>query len=214
MAERRVTRRRILKTAAVMGVIGAVSSPGVALADDDDGRRYRWDIHVALGCGDQTAAKANAKARDGSRISVSGSGTFRDTKKCNSSVTGGGTWSITPGASGAGGGSGTYRVTQFLDFELAPGGLPTTVTDCIGRPQDARAGLVHLKIRYSDGDEGVLVVSCRLPTTPATLAARIMEGIVASKGAVEFWNMEDPNTTIFHVLRDDDEDDEDDDGDD
>jgi hypothetical protein len=204
MREHSITRRKILKTAAVLGAAVAVSSPGVASADDDGGRRYRWDIHVALGCGDQSNAKAHAKARDGSRVSMTGSGTFRDAKKANSAVTGGGTWTITPGTSGAGGGAGTYHVTDFFDFQLAAGGLPATVTDCIGRPQESRAGLVHLKIRYSDGDEGVLVVSCRLPGTPE--GARMMEGIVASKGPVEFWNMEDPNSTIFHVLRGNDDD--------
>jgi hypothetical protein len=209
MPEQGVTRRRILKTAVVLGAAGALSSPGLASAedgaeDDRDERQYRWNIHVARGCGDQSSAMANAKARDGSRITMTGSGTFRDSKKCNSAVTGGGSWTVTPGTSGAGGGSGTYRVTEFLDFQLAPGGLPSTAADCIGRPEDARAGLLHVRIRFSDGEGGVLAVCCRLPTTPAPLAARMNEGIVASKGPVEFWNTEDPNSTLFHVLRGDD----------
>lgn len=210
MAERRVTRRRILKTAAVMGVIGAVSSPGVAAADDDgDGRRYRWNIHVALGCGDQSNANANAKTRDGSRITMTGSGTFRDSRRSNTKVSGGGTWRVT----GMGAGSGSYRVKEFLNFVLAPGGFPAGGPDCIGKSEDARAGLLHVKIRYSDGSEGVLAVSCRLPGTPD--GGQVMEGIVVSKGFVEYWNMEDPNFTVFHVLRDGDRDeDRDDDRDD
>ena len=71
---------------------------------------------------------------------------------------------------------------------------------------DARAGLAVLRIAYSDGDQGVLVVSCDQPGTPTNLP--IFEGITVTKGFVDYWNRVAPesvppfgNRTTFHVLR-------------
>jgi hypothetical protein len=73
-------------------------------------------------------------------------------------------------------------------------------TDLVGNDKDSRAGLVVLEIKYFDGSLGVLVVSCMLNGTPGN----VFEGIVASKGFVEFWDQSVNNTitggTIFHVL--------------
>ena len=136
-------------------------------------------------------------------ITLTGSGTFRDNPGSPQAVTGGGTWTIT----GFGAGSGTYTVTGFVSFEVAPGTLPSPpFTDGItGVAADARAGLAVLRITYSDGDEGVLIVSCDLPGTPPNLP--IVEGITVTKGFVDYWNRVAPesappfgNRTTFHVL--------------
>jgi hypothetical protein len=69
----------------------------------------------------------------------------------------------------------------------------------VGNEKDARAGLAVLRIKYSDGDSGVLVVSCSLNGTPAA----VFDGITASKGFVEFWNQAANGAnraTIFHVM--------------
>jgi hypothetical protein len=133
-------------------------------------------------------------------ITLTGSGTFRSNPGHPQDVTGGGTWTTV----GAGAGSGTYKVTGFVSFVLAPGFL--TITDGVtGVAADARAGLAVLQIAYSDGDEGVLVVSCDLPGgSPPTL----FEGITASKGFVDYWNRVAPesstpfgNRTAFHEVR-------------
>ncbi len=84
---------------------------------------------------------------------------------------------------------------------MAPG-TPGALVDLIGDKADARAGLAVLRISYSDGSEGVLVVSCKLPVgTPDS----VLEGITASKGFTDFWNRVAPvdgvnaNRTVFHV---------------
>jgi hypothetical protein len=103
-------------------------------------------------------------------------------------------------------------VTRLVSFVLAPGNLPSPpFTDGItGVAADARAGLAVLRIAYSDGDQGVLVVSCDLPGTPANLP--IVEGATATKGFVDYWNRVAPesvapygNRTAFHVAEGDDD---------
>jgi 5-methyltetrahydrofolate--homocysteine methyltransferase len=86
---------------------------------------------------------------------------------------------------------------------LAPGTVPTAVVNNIGKHADFRGGLVLLRIGYSDGSSGVLVVSCRAPVGAPDAA---FEGITASKGFVDYWHHEhdvplvDGNRTSFHVV--------------
>ncbi|MGH2452264.1 MAG: hypothetical protein ACRDF5_00650 [bacterium] len=134
--------------------------------------RVRWQI----------TAEASARAEDRSRITLRGNGTFAPGRR--DETTGGGTWSLT-NASEEIAGSGTYTVTELLSWTEAPGGFG-----------DTRAGLAALRIRYSDGGEGVLVVSCHLVGTPDS----VFEGILASKGFVQFWNRE-INGTLFTLVR-------------
>jgi len=74
---------------------GAVLRPEAALADQDDpeNRAVSWDIinldatnHVTKG------GHASAFANDGSKITVTGSGTFRSNSGDPEDVTGSGTW--------------------------------------------------------------------------------------------------------------------------
>ena len=170
---------------------------------------YRWDIiHLSgpppvtttLPGGEASACAASSCAN---MITLTGTGTFRANPGAPQQVTGGGTWTTT----GFGAGSGTYKVTGFVSFEVAPGTLPSPpFTDGVtGVAADARAGLAVLQIAYSDGDQGVLIVSCDQPGTPANLP--IVEGITASKGFVDYWNRAAPqsvppfgNRTTFHAL--------------
>lgn len=115
--------------------------------------------------------------------------------------TGGGTYIISWAGSSVE--SGTYDVTGLVSFHVAPGSVPSTITDTIGDRTTARAGLAVLKIMYSDGSDGILIVSCHLPVgSPMT----IFEGITATKGYVDFWNREAPkagvdaNRTNFHEI--------------
>ena len=103
-------------------------------------------------------------------------------------------------------GSGKYEVTGFVSFVLAPG-IQGPAIDTIGNIADGRAGLAVLQIGYSDGSDGVLVVSCHIPGGPPFAPAGVFEGITASKGFVDYWNRlapspgVDANRTLFHVLR-------------
>jgi len=169
---------------------------------------YRWDIIHLSGPPPVTTtlpggeASACAASSCDNMITLTGRGTFRSNPGRPQDVTGGGTWTTT----GIGAGSGTYTVTGFVSFVVAPGTLPSPpFTDGVtGVAADARAGLAVLRIAYSDGDQGVLVVSCDLPGTPSNLP--IFEGVTASKGFVNFWNRAAPqsvapfgNRTAFHV---------------
>ena len=187
----RISRRHVLKGAGAIAVLGALSSPIVAAADDGvEATRFRWDIltpAAAITPGGQLSAKAS----DGSVITMTGSGMFRPGHPDD--VTGGGTWTTAGGAVGSH--SGTYRVMSLVMFTRAPGALPPDTIDLIGRVVDARAGFAVFRIRYSNGSSGVLCFSCMLPGSPDS----VLEGITASMGFVDFWNSVAAPQTIFHV---------------
>jgi hypothetical protein len=174
---------------------------------------YRWDlIHITnfnptvVFPGGSDSALAN----DGSKITLTGHGTFEPGE--HEEVTGGGTWT-TFDPSGAVTGTGRYRVTELIRFTVAPGfnnGLTIDhIPGATGDLTDNRAGLLFIKITYSDGTKGVLVVSCDLPGGPGPdrpgAPESIFEGITASKGFVDYWNRIAPvpgvdgNRTLFHI---------------
>src|SRR6266702_3823284 len=110
------------------------------------GQKYRWDIiSVDFAAGTLSAGgHASAIAIDGSKITLTGEGTFNAASNFgNRDVTGGGTWQTdTPAASG------TYQVTGFVSFTTVPGN-PAPLKDLIGNPANARAGLLFVTIQYS-----------------------------------------------------------------
>jgi len=189
-------RRWLSGIAAVLLLITTTVSVAFAQA-----AHVRWDIvSIDFAAGTISAGGvAFARANDGSRIKLTGSGTFVAPASGgqSSAVTGGGTWE-TSGPIGAA--SGTYRVIGLVRWDQAPGTLPPLI-DNIGNPANARAGLVILRIEYSDGSRGILVVSCQLVGTPGS----VFEGVTASKGFVDFWSREAPvggvdeNRTLFHA---------------
>ena len=178
-------------------------------------QKIRWDI-VSLnftattitinpsGTQSAVASDESLSLLVGSLITFTGSGTFVPTNPAD--VTGGGSWE-TFDANFTSTGKGTYRVIGLLSWEEAPGTLPSTIgpftiVDNTGTNAEARAGVAVLKIKYSDGIFGVLVVSCILFFTPAG----VFEGVTASKGFVNYWLPTDPlnedptTSTVFHVV--------------
>jgi len=167
----------------------------------------RWDIHHNTSFSPPTfeaGGFASAHANDPSTITVTGSGTFVAPAGGNGSssgVTGGGIWETFDG-SHMSTGSGTYQVTGLVRWDEAPGSFGPGVIDNIAPIANARAGLAVLRVEYSDGEHGVLTISCELDGSPAS----IFEGITASKGFVDYWNRVAPvpnvdgNRTNFHVV--------------
>ena len=166
--------------------------------------RYRWDIPVlSVEHGVVTVragGTASALAQDGSKITVTGFGTFA---VGDDDVTGGGTWKTVAANGVTVTGMGHFVVTQLIRFVLAPGQLPSTFNDTIGDVTKTHAGLAHLRVDYDDGSKGILIVSCAAPGAPPSM----FEGITASKGFVDYWNRlspmgspPGPNLTLFHLL--------------
>ena len=163
-------------------------------------QRVRWDImffnrnFTAFSAG----GTLSAKAVDGSKITLTGTGTF--VEGTSDAVTGGGTWNILfPRGSNPPSASGTYTVEGFVQYVEAPGTFAGSgVIDNIGDVEDTHAGLGILSILYSDGERGILLVSCNLNgmTFPP-----IYEGASATKGFVNYFAPVlpgDPNATVFH----------------
>jgi hypothetical protein len=207
---------RISLTMLVLPLIFAVAGAG---GDDHKETTYRWDLVKITSFNPVTAFEggfASALANDGSRITVTGNGTFEPREP--DEVTGGGNW-ITYAPDGTTvTGSGTYRVQQLVRFDLAPGvntaGLIDNIPGAKGDLTDQRAGLLFVRIAYSDGSKGVLVVSCHLNGGPDFVARpaappSIFEGITASKSYTDYFNRVPPiggvdgNRTLFHILSQD-----------
>jgi hypothetical protein len=200
-------------------IVGAAISllPMLVVAgtrDDERAGTFRWDItHITFiptGNIIEAGGKASASAQNNSMITFTGSGTF--TVGDGDDVTGGGTWQTVAPPPESTTQSGTYRVTRLVRFEVAPGAQTSNAKDRIGDGTlaDNRGGLAILRIAYSDGSKGILVLSCDLPGNPPPGPAgspdSLFEGITASKGFVDYWNRSAPapgvdgNRTIFHVL--------------
>jgi hypothetical protein len=206
----KITRRQIIKGAAAMGALGAVGLPSAAFADGGNGggRKIRWDLislilpDISAGGSDTASAVSDPENPEnlGSTLTLTGHGTFRPGQ--SRQVTGGGTWRTTnPDVPG---GPGTYLVTELISWVQAPGTLfGSGLTDNIGTLADTRAGLAVLRIKYSDGLDGVLFLSCNIDGTPTS----VDEGITASRGFVNFFApakpnfTQDSNRTLFHVVR-------------
>ncbi len=198
--------------ATVLGLSVILMMTAAALFAFAQAAHVRWDIiHLTpaapSGATVNPGGQASALDNINDMITFTGMGTFvapAGGDGTSSAVTGGGTWTITTSSGGAGG-SGTYVVTGLVRWEEAPGTFPATV-DNIGDPADFRSGLAVLRIEYSDGSHGILVVSCHGAGTPNT----VFEGITASKGFVDYWNRVPPsgtptganaNRTAFHLER-------------
>jgi len=201
MTNPKITRRQIIKGAAAMGALGALGVPSAAFAgegNEGDGR-IRWDL-IELTPPDIRAGGEDTASSEGeTMLNWTGNGSFRPGHARD--VTGGGTWNSDNPVVG---GSGTYRVTELVTSLRAPGTLAgTPLHDHIGRLEDTRAGLAVLRIKYSDGLDGVLFLSCTLRGTPPS----VDEGTNGSRGYVNFFHPAMPafgkhsNRTLFHSLR-------------
>jgi hypothetical protein len=180
-------------------------------AGDDHGTKVRWDIFQVeditatsqtwapggISTSQATFYPAQASG-DNSTITLTGSGTFR--LNDGHDVTGGGTWE-TAAADGTVMGSGTYRVTQLVFFEFGAGTITGPgIIDEIGNLDDTRAGIAVLKVHYSDGTNGIVVVICNLAGP-----RDVIEGTTATKGVVDYSNPLIPtgltSNTLFHILK-------------
>lgn len=185
------------------------------LASESHETKFRWDIIQIAGSppnftvlpgGLSTSVAALIPAQaagDDSTITLTGEGTFQLGELHE--VTGGGTWA-TATKHGSPIASGTYRVTELVFFKIAPSDFAATgLVDGFGNAADVRAGLAVLKVHYSDGENGVVVVVCSLgPPAPVT----VIEGTTATKGFVDYSNPISPDgttgNTLFHVIHNDD----------
>src|SRR6266581_7904815 len=125
-------------------------------AADSPAAHVRWDIVNVLP-GSPPGGSASALAENGTRITITGSGTFvapAGRNETSSATTGGGTWAVV-NSGGTTLASGTYSVTGLVHWEekgtfpAIPGGV---------------GGLAILRVEFSDGTRGVLTVSCHAPS--------------------------------------------------
>ena len=96
----------------------------------------------------------------------------------------------------------TYQVSALSQWNPGPGTEAPGTIDNIGRGADFQSGLAFLKIHYSDGSRGILILSCHAPQGGVDA---IPEGVSLCKDNV-FFNMElpkpnvDGDRTSFHLV--------------
>ena len=177
----------------------AASQSGAGGAD-----HVRWDI-ISVNIPITTVspggvAFALAANPNTLRLKLTGAGTFVAPASGgrSSAVTGGGTWETFSGDVSTG--SGTYTVSGLTSWEFASFQTPGLI-DRIGDPNESANGNAVLRIEYSDGSSGTLGIGCHGPGAPNG----IVEGVIATKGFVTYWNAQPPsptvdaNRTLFHV---------------
>ena len=194
-----------VKRIALLGVPVLALAAVLPLSATARGSQHvRWDIVSLVGGGPpgplNPGGMASAKAPDGDMITLTGHGTFVAPNGSNGgsgAVTGGGTWQTTSG-------SGTYVVQELVSWAFANHQSSTPVfVDNIGNLADRSNGTAVLRVRFSDGQSGVLTVGCHGPGAPPG----IFEGIATTKGFKTYYASEDPvggvdaNRTLFHVVK-------------
>jgi hypothetical protein len=203
----RVSTRRALVCTVVSVcalLLTAVLNPVVQAAAD----HVRWDIiHFTplstppivgmISAGG--VAFASARNPGSLSIKLTGSGTFVGPASGGTSgaAKGDGTWETFSDATSTG--SGTYEVTELVSWTFSNLQLPVLIDNI--DDGDRANGVAVLRIRYSDGSEGVLGIGCHGPGAPDGT----LEGVIVSKGHVTYWDAQAPvggvdaNRTVFHV---------------
>jgi len=194
--------------ATVLGLSIIVVMTAVAPIAFAQATHVRWDIvsiNFVPPFTSEPGGVASATANDGSYITMTGSGTFvapAGGSGSSSATTGGGTWAEYTSA-GVVTASGTYQVTGLVRWDRAPfppGGPPPRI-DLIDPSAVRSTGLVVLRITYSDGQRGTLVISCTGSTAPAFM----FEGITATKQFKDYKSPVlpvpgvDANRNLFHI---------------
>jgi len=169
----------------------------------------RWDIisvNFAPPFTVSAGGIASTLASDGSHITLTGSGTFvapAGGDGSSSATTGGGMWALFASGATTPSATGTYVVTGLVRWEPAPfpPGGPPPREDLIEPTATRSTGLAVLRITYSDGERGILVVACEGVTSPPNM----FEGVTATKGFVDYKSPVAPvggvdaNRTLFHI---------------
>ncbi len=186
-----------------LSVLDALATPASA---QGEGSLVRWDIisfdfsKTPLAGSPGGVAFASFDADH--KIKFTGSGSFVAPASggASSHAQGGGTWeTFFPDSVSTG--RGTYEVRKLLSWQFANFQTPGPNIDLIGDPREGANGNVLLAIEYSDGSEGILGVACHGGGAPDG----ILEGVIATKGFVTYWNREPPtpgvdgDRTTFHV---------------
>jgi hypothetical protein len=170
-------RRSFVVAFLALGLLLALSGPAMASNANGNHNSYGWIV------GADPPFTDTAIAPDGSTIAMSGSGTLEAGP--GHTATGGGSYSLSSG------GSGTWKVTGIQGFvsygEAIPQGIP-----------GAFGGQTKLKVSLSNGDSGVLTITCLLGSPPPSK----VEGISVILGSGGQYTKALPNSgdNIFFGL--------------
>src|ERR1700704_5901166 len=124
--------RRWFRKSLILLALPLIFAIAGAGGDDHKGTTYRWDLIKILNFNPPTLLEggfASALANDGSRITVTGHGTFEPREP--DAVTGGGAWTTFAPDGTTVTGNGTYRVQQLVRFDVAPGVMTAGTVDNI-----------------------------------------------------------------------------------
>ena len=158
-----------------LGLLLALSGPAVASDANGNHNSYGWVV------GADPPFSDTAISPDGSTITMSGQGTLKAGP--GKTASGGGIYSLSSG------GSGTWTVTGVQGFVSYGEAIPQDIPGAFG-------GLTKLKVSLSNGDSGVLTITCLLGVPPAGK----MEGITVILGKGGQFTKPDGGDNIFFGL--------------
>jgi len=152
-------RRSFVLASLALGLLLSLSGPAAASNANGNHNRYMWIV------GADPPFTETAIAPNGSTITMSGSGTLKAGP--GHTATGGGSYVLSSG------GSGTWTATGVQGFvnygEAIPQGIP-----------GAFGGETKLKVSLSNGDRGVLTITCLLGSPPPSKVEGI--GVILGRG--------------------------------
>ena len=167
--------RSFVLVSLALGLLLALSGPAAASDANGNHNSYFWVV------GADPPHSDTAIAPDGSTITMSGQGSLRAGP--GKTADGGGTYVLSSG------GSGTWTVTGVQGFVSYGEAIPQDLPGAFG-------GLTKLKVSLSNGDSGVLTITCLLGVPPAGK----MEGITVILGKGGQYTKPDGGDNIFFGL--------------
>jgi hypothetical protein len=168
-------RRSFVLASLALGVLLALSGPAAASDANGNHTSYGWVV------GADPPFSDTAISPDGSTITMSGQGMLKAGP--GKTADGGGTYSLSSGESG------TWTVTGVQGFVSYGEAIPQDIPGAFG-------GQTKLKVSLSNGDSGVLTITCLLGVPPAGK----MEGITVILGKGGQFTKPDGGDNIFFGL--------------
>ena len=168
-------RRSFILAFLALGLLLGLSAPAAASNAHGNHNSYGWVV------GADPPFSDTAIAPNGSTITMRGHGTL--TAGPGKNASGGGTYRLSTG------GSGKWSVTGVQGFVSYGEAIPQDIPGAFG-------GQTKLKVSLSNGDSGVLTITCLLGVPPAGK----MEGITVILGKGGQFTKPDGGDNIFFGL--------------
>ncbi len=171
--------KKLASLAISIAALGIGSSPVLADQRSENHASYVWVVGA-------TTPTVTATAPDGTTVSMAGQGTMMAGP--GNTVTGGGTFHKSTGVSG------TFRATALVSF------VSYGSASAQGLPANLFGGEAKIRVTLSNGQTGVLTITCELGAPPPSKTEGIQ--LILGSGVSDEYTMHvhEDGTTVFIKL--------------